>query len=260
MEIVEDDMLPTKALPRRYITRETYLLEEVKHSMVECRSRELPGMFNPMVVGDLFSRQCKPWESITRKLVELIHEAAASNFNEIVTDICDQNTKSRLMKGHIQPALHRLRQNLKDKVNELLEPHLSIHPITYNEYLTNTVQKIQTKRHDRKFDNASEAACGFTSESSHQDTYNVDLIEVLQILKEEFRPNVEKYTASLVADVAAAYYQVALKKFIDDISVNAIEARLIQCLPDVFSSDVVWGLSEEEVESLGSEAKIVSTL
>ncbi|KAI1495922.1 P-loop containing nucleoside triphosphate hydrolase protein [Biscogniauxia marginata] len=235
LEIVEDDLSPTRSSLRRYIMR-------------------LPGTFNPLVIGDLFSRQCKPWEAITQNLVEHIHNAAASTFNKIVSDICDQNTKTRLMKGHIQPALYTLREDLKNKVDELLEPHLAIHPITYNDYLTESVQEVQTERHDRKFDALSKEACSYTAESAKADVaHNVNLRKLLYHLRAGTRSNVEKYAASLAADVAAAYYQVAMKKFVDDFSVNAIEACLIQRLPEVFSPDVVWDLSEEAVESLGSE-------
>ncbi|OTA90051.1 hypothetical protein M434DRAFT_398290 [Hypoxylon sp. CO27-5] len=251
LEIVEEDEKPTRTSSRRYVMRIDYL-EDVKDLMVECRGRELPGTFNPLVVGDLFCRQCKPWELITQNLVEQIHEAAASNFNKTVSEICDENTRSRLMKGHIQPALHRLRHDLKDKVDELLEPHLSIHPITYNDYLTDTVQDIQTRRHDRKFDQLSLTACGYTSKTAPADS-RPNLAKLLSALKKGTRPNVEEYSASLAADVAAAYYQIALKKFTDDVSVDAIEACLIQRLPEVFCPDVVWDLSDEDVERLGSE-------
>ncbi|KAI1646714.1 P-loop containing nucleoside triphosphate hydrolase protein [Daldinia loculata] len=252
LEIVEDDLEPTRRSSRRYVMRLDYL-EVVKVLMVECRGRELPGTFNPLVVGDLFSRQCKPWELITQNLVEQIHEAAASTFNRIITEICDNNTKTRLMKHHIQPALHRLRGDLKDKVDELLEPHLSVHPITYNDYLTETVQDIQTQRHDRKFDDLSNEACKYTTKTAPVQATSVILRNLLSHLQQGTRPNVKEYSASLAADVAAAYYQVALKKFIDDVSVNAIETCLIQCLPNVFSPDVVWDLSDEDVEKLGSE-------
>ncbi|KAI0158001.1 P-loop containing nucleoside triphosphate hydrolase protein [Hypoxylon sp. FL1284] len=251
LEIVEDDMMPTRGSHRRYTMREDYL-KLVKILTTECRGRELPGPYNPLVVGDMFSRQCKPWESITQSLVEQIHEAAARTFHKMVSEICDENTRTRLMKGHIQPALHRLRQDLKDKVDELLEPHLSIHPITYNDYLTETVQHIQTQRHDRKCDELSLKACGYTSENAPDKTTVVNLGRILTDLKVGTRPNVE-YSASLAADVAAAYYQVALKKFTDDVSVNAIETCLIQRLPDVLSPDVVWDFSEDDVKRLGSE-------
>ncbi|RYP49974.1 hypothetical protein DL768_004409 [Monosporascus sp. mg162] len=251
LEIVEDYQIPKRTNPFRYAMRREYL-KEVKMLMVECRGRELPGTFNPLVVGDLFSRQCKPWESITQNLVERIHEAALNTFHKVLSEVCDQNTESRLMEGLVRPSLHRLRQDSKLKVDEFLKPHLTAHPITYNDWLVRNVQDIQDERHDRNFDLLSEQLCAATVATA-SDSEKVNLKHLLEGLRDGTTPDVEEYSSSLAADVAAAYYQVALKKFIDDVSVNAIETCLIQRLPDVFSPGVVWDLSEEQIGQLGSE-------
>lgn len=208
LEVVEDDQKPTRKSSSKYIMRSVYL-EEVKKLMVKCRGRELPGTFNPLVVGDLFSQQCNPWEYITQNLAEEVHEAAATTFNKMLFEICDENTRSRLIKGLIQPSLHGLRKDLKDKLDELLEPHLSIHPITYNDYLTGNVQKIQSDRHDRAFDDLCSASCGFTSEDTDVEALTDESLgQLLRTLKKGTRPDVEEYSVSLAADVAAAYYKV----------------------------------------------------
>jgi hypothetical protein len=208
LEVVEDDHKPTRKSSSKYIMRSMYL-EEVKKLMVECRGRELPGTFNPLVVGDLFSRQCNPWEYITQNMAEEVHEAAATTFNKMLFEICDENTRSRLMKGLIQPSLHTLRKDLKDKLDELLKPHLSIHPITYNDYLTSKVQNIQSDRHDRAFDDICLENCGFTLTKKNVQALTERSVEkLLWALKDGTRPDVEKYSVSLAADVAAAYYKV----------------------------------------------------
>lgn len=162
-----------------------------------------------MVVSDLFSQQCKPWQAISQNLVELIHEAAAITFNKLLSEICDVNTKARLMKNMIQPSLYLLRGNLKDTVAELLQPHLSIHPITYNEDLTEAVQKIQGDRHKRKFDRASFKSCGYDTENSDVGECDILLSGLLKSLLTVTAPNPKEYAASLAADVAAAYYKVS---------------------------------------------------
>lgn len=160
-----------------------------------------------MVVADLFSRQCKPWQAITQKLVELIHEAAAITFNKLLAEICDTNTKKRLMKGIIQPSLHALRQKLQSHVDKLLEPHLQVHPITYNKYLTDTVQQIQYDRHKRKFDSTAFQMCEYNTEtaSARRET-SLFLRPLLQSLLEATKPG---NADSHAADVTSAYYKVS---------------------------------------------------
>jgi hypothetical protein len=105
--------------------------------------------------------------------------------------------------------LHRLRKDLKDKLDELLEPHLSIHPITYNDYLTSKVQEIQSNRHDRSFGGICMEISGFVSNDAQADGMEDDELNRLLLgLKNGTRPDVEAYSVSLAADVAAAYYKV----------------------------------------------------
>jgi hypothetical protein len=228
LEVVEDDLQPVRKQASKFIYRDKYL-QLVNTLMEECRGRELPGLFvsesilkvsrdqikdivsktrvqNPMLVGDLFSRQCKPWEAITQKLVELIHEAAATTFNKLLSELCDANTKNRLMKGTIQPSLHGLRQELQNHVAKLLEPHLQVHPITYNEYLTDTVRRTQDERHKRKFNAASCEICTYTTETAPEvGEFYVPLRPLLKALLEATKP---QHADSLAADVTAAYYKV----------------------------------------------------
>lgn len=91
-----------------------------------------------------------------------------------------------------------------------MEPHLSVHPISYNEYLVDFVQEIQAKRHKRKFDRAAKAIVGVDTDTVKTTLYdNIKLHSLLHTLLKETQPNVREYSASLAADVAAAYYKVS---------------------------------------------------
>ena len=52
----------------RAITRADFESEILLH-LKSSRGRELPGMFNPMIVGEIFHQQAKPWGDITREQV-----------------------------------------------------------------------------------------------------------------------------------------------------------------------------------------------
>lgn len=165
-----------------------------------------------MVVGDLFSRQCKPWKAITQNLVELIHEPALCTITKLLTEICDDNTKARLVKGVIQPFLFKLRQDLQDQLTGFLEPHLSIHPISYNADLVENVQQTQSGRHKRKFDDMADQVCGVNTETvgaSDMIMEHGQLSRLLRGLLEVTKPNVKAYSASLALDVSEAYYKVS---------------------------------------------------
>lgn len=49
-----------------------------------------------------------------------------------------------------------------------------------------------------------------------------------------------------------------MKKFVDDVSVLAIEQCLIQKLPSIFSSDVICDLTDEQVGMLAGESADMS--
>ncbi|EHL01067.1 hypothetical protein M7I_2928 [Glarea lozoyensis 74030] len=63
---------------------------------------------------------------------------------------------------------------------------------------------------------------------------------MLLTLKDGMRPNVEDYSVSLAADVAAAYYK-------KPVSFSAYQ------MFHIFSPDVAWDLTDEQVDLLGSE-------
>lgn len=52
-----------------FISRSDYVAQ-VKELMMESRGRELPGTYNPLIVAELFSNQCKPWQGMMRNLLE----------------------------------------------------------------------------------------------------------------------------------------------------------------------------------------------
>ncbi|PSN58785.1 hypothetical protein BS50DRAFT_449279, partial [Corynespora cassiicola Philippines] len=66
-----------------------------------------------------------------------------------------------------------------------------------------------------------------------------------------------QYACSEALDCMQAYYKVALKRFVDDIAVEAIETKIIARLRDILSpikviylaADVVKGVAGESEES-----------
>ena len=123
------------------ITREEFV-EHGRKLMERTRGRELHGTFNPMIVADLSPEQSTPWEPITLRHVERVWQAAKGFLGLAAEHIADAATSKALFQKVFEPALSQLLAALTGKTHELLAPHQKSHPITYNHYFTETLQKV----------------------------------------------------------------------------------------------------------------------
>lgn len=54
-----------------------------------------------------------------------------------------------------------------------------------------------------------------------------------------------------------AYYKVARKTFVDNVCVQVVERHLLRILVNIFSPEMVIGLSEEELHQIGGESETI---
>ncbi|KAM3538312.1 hypothetical protein ARSEF1564_008774 [Beauveria bassiana] len=64
----------------------------------------------------------------------------------------------------------------------------------------------------------------------------------------------ERYGSELAVDYMEAYYKLASKKFVHDISVLAVERCLINKLPSLFPSETILDLRDDEVAYIATES------
>ena len=124
-------------------------LDHVSDLMRKTRGRELPGTFNPMIVGDLFFEQSKPWKPLCDRYCGEVLDAIKASLEYTMYTVADVTTADGLLKELLHPALATRTSSLRTKVLEVLEPHRRGHAITYNHYFTETIQKAR-KEHDEK--------------------------------------------------------------------------------------------------------------
>ena len=124
-------------------------VDHVHHLMKRTKGRELPGTFNPMIVSDLFLEQSASWETIVRSHVDKVWKAVGDFLRHAAIHVADTTTSQALYQNIFEPTLKQLLESVKDKTTELLQPHQKSHPITYNHYFTENLQKLREKRnHD----------------------------------------------------------------------------------------------------------------
>lgn len=199
-----------QALPPRGILRPDYIAD-VKELMKKSRGRELPGTFNPMIIGELFQKQCKPWPKLANKLVEDALTAVHYTISQLVGHVAVEPTAGMIRQKIGNEKMIPIKDDLKKKVEELLKPHVGGHPITYNRYLTETVQKIQADRQKRELEMILKSAFGYTSTGSlpNETEYrHINPKAVLVQLLEKTQHDMESYSSSWATDYMEAYYRV----------------------------------------------------
>jgi GTP-binding protein EngB required for normal cell division len=191
----------------RQISREDYI-SKVNTLLMRSRGRELPGTFGPLVIGQLFLEQRKPWTRLVNGTMEEVVRAIRLVLYATLSHVCDPSLREGILLYVIHPKMDRLEKELQEKVTELLKPHDTGHPITYNHYLTDNVQKMQADRRMRGIKKTLEQFFGddYTNLGTVKLSVNVENLTKLLATKTEADMN--NYASSTATDFMEAYYKV----------------------------------------------------
>lgn len=205
-KIIDDPAIKDEELGEDEKRRSDYLVEVID-LMRRSRARELPGTFNPQLVGELFARQCQPWKELAAEIEEEILHKVYDVAQDIVDHVAVRETAGSIYH-FVNSGIDTLKSQLKDKFAELLQPHFESHPITYNHYLTDNVQKAQAKRRRRHLENEMKKvprASDITSDTR----VTISALTVLNALDKGTQVDMEKYGAELAIDYMLAYHKVS---------------------------------------------------
>ncbi|KAM0217107.1 hypothetical protein ACHAPA_006021 [Fusarium lateritium] len=234
------------------ITRSVFI-DDVATRLKYSKGRELPGLFNPLIVNDLFVDQCTPWKNIAIRLGDDVLEAVETTTNLIVEQIAASEVSDGVLK-----LIHKEIEGLKVKVDAQIDELLvsaTQHLITHNPRLTQDVQRTQQDRHKRKITSLINNMFGKTRFDGSDKKISINPVELLKLAGESREADMERFGSALAVDYMQAYYKVAVDRFIDDVSVLAIENCLISRLSSLFRSGTVAEMSDEDLNLLAGETK-----
>jgi GTP-binding protein EngB required for normal cell division len=207
VESVDGD---TDVSPRR-ISRSDYIAK-VKSLLERSRGRELPGTFDPLIIGELFQEQSQPWGKLVNQYVDIVLRAVNAVVRDILSHICDRATLDRVWRRIISAGLDDIAEKLRNKVSELLRPHNTGHPITYNHYLTENVQKAQSERQAREIRATLNKAFG-KYDANEDGNLHINVAGWVDMLTRSLTSRTEadmnNYASSTATDFMEAYYKVS---------------------------------------------------
>lgn len=195
-----------ESITDRGIDRDDYI-EKVKGQMKCSRGCELPGLFNPLIITDLFAQQCQPWQQIVASLAEDVVESVYGTARSIIQHVAAEEVVDDLLLV-VNDRIDELKANLDQKIQSLLQPHYNFHAITYNSQLTVNVQEAQRTRIRRAIKNKIRKTFGTKSFNEPNYKLNVNPAQIVDLFLDEIDQDMEHFGSSTAVDYMEAYYKV----------------------------------------------------
>jgi hypothetical protein len=191
------------------ITRNEFIAQ-IQTLIQRTRGRELPGTFNPMIIADLFIEQSQRWKSLADHHVQTTWDSAKKFIRLIAAHIADPSAAKYLYAQVFEPALEDILVSMKAKLREVLEPQRHKHPITYNHYFSDTLQKVRLERNK---DHVAKTLTVHLGTSAGQDNVYISRnINMSQLMKDLILSNghdMERFAAHEALDCMQVYYKVS---------------------------------------------------
>lgn len=210
-KIVDRSTEVMNGLWERTIRHSDYL-DHVQELMRKTRGRELPGTFNPMIIGDLFFEQSRPWKSLCDRYCEDLLGAIKVCLEFTIYEEADGTTADAIMKEILYPALTARTFLLHTNVSAILEPHQRGHAITYNHYFTDTIQKAR-KEHQEK--EVAKRLQSVFAANPHENSITVSnsiagISKFVELLCRTSEADMDRFACSEATYCMKAYYQVGI--------------------------------------------------
>ncbi len=182
-------------------------LDWIKQVLVCSRGAELPGNFNPFLIGELFWEQSQNCEKKAKNHVEHISSLCRTFVYDILNDICPSDVARRLKSSSVVDSLRKRLVEAKEELDKLLTDKRR-KPVTYNHYYTMTIQK---RRRDRAQAEIEESVNGAKTEVVIQSKgYRsvTDPAKLCTLIEGKVEKDMDKLSASDALDALEAYYKV----------------------------------------------------
>ncbi len=200
------------------VTRDDFI-EEIRELLIRSRGRELPGMFNPLIVSDIFYEQSKPWNRIALSHLQSTWNAVKTFLELTSAHLTDDVTMDNLLKEVVDPIMSQKIHYVHDKLQELLAQNQQGHPITYNHYFTETIQKVRQERNEKEAMGCLQTILGNKIDRPLQQTDKlndlgtvgaVTVSNLLSALSLSNEANMDRYACSEILICMEAYYKVSV--------------------------------------------------
>lgn len=120
----------------------------VKRVLANNRGTELPGCFNPRLIGELYQIQSQNWGKLAVHHIAHIAAVCEAFCNALRNHLAPRRTSNGYLDNVIEEALAKRVGAAKEELSKILEDE-KCPPLTFNHYYTLTIQKSRLVKRKR---------------------------------------------------------------------------------------------------------------
>ncbi|CAI6342334.1 unnamed protein product [Periconia digitata] len=211
-----------------------------------------------MIIGHLFQEQSTNWESLARKHIDGVASACKRFVLAVLSSIGTPDTTEKLSILTVLPFLKHAHSEAITELERVLADK-SRHPITYNHYFTDNIQKLHQERLTRcLMENAEDSMVEvsektFVAGPGFVEKEYIDPAALKSALLRTIQHDMDTFAAEQALDAHDAFYKDERKYYVDVITKQAIERQLLAPLAEILSPRSIAGYTEEKIQSIASE-------
>lgn len=204
-------LIPSPELEPPTIVSKPKALEWVKQVLIRTRGKELPGNYNPLLIGELFWEQSSKWRMMAEDHVERVAHVCSRFLNALLREKCPKDVYTRLWSSRMEDALQRRSEDAFTEIGRIMED-IKSYPITYNHYYTDTIHK---RRHEREQKSLSSCIENATQQvrlpgcQSDHTSAQVNATKAAQEYFEKIDPDMERHSCEEALDCLYSIYKVS---------------------------------------------------
>ena len=187
---------------KRYRTR-AYAVAQILSLLKQSRGRELPGLPNPLLVGEVFREYSSPWEGLAREHIVDVWHATRILLERVLDHLTDPAVGDALLRLWLDPLMDERLQDAQEKLDDLISTRVR-DPVTTNHYFRDTVYELQLARHTPSL--TSRLTGLFKAHGGELTTENIP--SIVSMVYPPVGPDMDEVAAEDVFDNMMAFYKV----------------------------------------------------
>ena len=166
-------------------------------------SFQLPGLPNPLLVGEVFREYSLPWETLARQYIEDVWNATKNFVEQALQYLTDATVSDALLRHLLDPVMDERLELAYTKLEELMAVHKE-HPETRNQHFTDNYNALQKEQYDYRSTKSLKKALHKSGGHMDED----EITDFLSKLGDNGGADMDVVAAESTFNAMEAFYQV----------------------------------------------------